>query len=1845
MLHSLDRLRYILYTARKNNLLPEQLKHLSDLDLSRLGGYDLIDSSKFVTTVHQDISQALLTRYPEGGHQASILEKIKSNETNRVHEDDGSTDLFKYLQSQDEGYLFIPSDEQLKKLRCSREEFNIFNRSSGVKATQCIVYTDYNQLSSTATYNYKSKENNNDLRDITFTLEEIDSKPIIKMTAYEKMVKEKAIFTSLDLWNMHNINNANPTEFYDKVLTFIELLEKNKNKEIQKDQRNTKNDIFHGESLQADLYPNEDLNIKRINDLYKNNPTVLLHGRAGYIKYIEFFSDLYIKNKESFEATIKLIEKIPNNIDIIKFIDIYNHIPEEKRNLTSIFKLIDKLNEKNSKKQIPDHIFGLTPLLKGDVNKISELLTKMSGPFNDAGDKELEYKIKMACSTLSQLDGFEVNFDEKNLELLFNSIKSSTIEQFSDQSITQQWLCSTFKIEGSIAKPFSTISSDNAKAFKELGKDYVALRNGGDPEVINLLKLDSIDNFEDGLQKLQQGNKKINSSELRKSWITEKSIDRQESIQKDLCRLNARINKFPGISDLFFGPEIIGKLSKLMTTDISKVTDWNADALKHSLRLQEWVRDNLLKSSLKYSGSTYGKLIDFLDSDRNTFGAGSLVIADSIKSLSEKPDEFNFELLSRIQQFYPELSPLFINELINNLNSKEIRDPDFILDALNLSFELSKSVTKEKFEELSKNKLLPFIENLNSAFQKDGENFDPRGSQQIIRTLLRESATKEISEELSLLSSLDSSLLQDPEKLDLILSAIQKFKLIDQDNKSAIDDFISNVKSMNKTDLKFYQNYINLRVFPEKSFFIKDLNQFITMTKKADFYRENVSEETPDFKYLLKKMKFMEAPGPKGPNQALPTLPMEILTGIYFKEVFRKTRAEKLLSHKKDNERSSNYLSEILNYRIKNKSRFDVDFTELEKNLEYVNSKAEEFSKLSSNDLNTQFQKIKNDKPVSPENKLNTLAILREIMFRSTGRFPYAIQMISLLIAMQGDRSALQINTGEGKSITLAMFSAFNVACGKKVDLCTSNMSLAEDGLLENRLFYDLLGIKVSTVTSSTTPKEWLDTDITYTTAAQLNLFQGDLDQQSASNTEIRERTKNTTLILDESDVTLHDDLTQYKIPRKQDDKEVDVNVYKLINAFLDSGFNSDQTILKNIENLQEYLLKSDELSPGMKTIITSMPTEENGKLDKWIQSAISAKALSTSGENSKYIIGTKVVDNKIYSEVKILDREGRPLVGSQWSDGLHQMLSCRIQDAWDQEKSSRPRFNITPETVHIATLSARNLVDRYDSVLAVTGTMGSDLEISRAMNIHGFKTTVLPPRLSSNRKNLGDIYTKDGKGQQSALFGIYQSHFSKNLSQPTVVVSKDIASATNMLTSLQNEILKSKNISKFKPPPTIQFFDGEKGYQYTYDQTKKAYVEKSVPENIIKDSAGLPGFLTVTTPSMGRGTDFKTSLSQMQGKTRHPYGLFVIQTYEDSTERTGEQIQGRSGRQGEYGETVKIINIQDLKKDFNKFRLNLFEKIFINLKFMKKRINKKIEKIRKETEMSKKEELIVKDLFSNVRVFFYNRFLNMSGNPGEKDSMLSKWTEFLLEFEKHSSASLDKKKDQKLDHWLTTEFNYKEPESYVTKVFNAFNNSFDKKIDSEEREALTGLFQTMIAADRQEYTSNIQAYSPPKPKTTLPKEQKSSKKESQKKPTISSEADYLRSIIEDCSKFVPELKNHILDIQKGKKKNDPVELLGLIFDRISKKEGGTLKLFFSQPSTLSSSTKKMLIAKMDMLIDVESQKKDFKEKFSAFLEKNKDTKDPELKSFIKIQQKKLEGELSLNNSESQGIKKAQGKQ
>ena len=519
---------------------------------------------------------------------------------------------------------------------------------------------------------------------------------------------------------------------------------------------------------------------------------------------------------------------------------------------------------------------------------------------------------------------------------------------------------------------------------------------------------------------------------------------------------------------------------------------------------------------------------------------------------------------------------------------------------------------------------------------------------------------------------------------------------------------------------------------------------------------------------------------------------------------------------------------------------------------------------------------------------------MREMYFRSTGKFPRTTQMITLLLSLDNpDNLLMEINTGEGKSITTAMLAALQwaKAKGDTVNVCTANMSLVDQDYTEKGAgnFFDCMGIP-STIVRSDSPKGTYKVGgINYSNVANLSLYRSraNLEGELLTST-IDGRETATHLILDESDYVTLEDKTLFNLAMGiESDVDIENNpfawVYPLINEFVDKkkfrniypNIGDVWTRLRDIKELKIFLDKHAETVENKK-LLASL---DDKKFEKWLTAACVAKG-RVSGthyivqEENRKINGE---NKKVHIVVPLINTV--PQTGSIFSNSEQQFLQARLQKG----DKSGALFPIDPEMLFVASESAKNFIDAHRErgrIIGISGTVGVLHELMEQQAKYGLEAISIPPHEINKRQKLETRVTKSSVAQVKEIKKHYNSLIktNKNETQPVLMICKDI----NQARDLYNK-LGYPTAGKIKDKE-LQIITGEES---------EAELKKKIKK------AADPNVFTISTSLLGRGTDIEP---------KHKDGLFVIQAYLD-TKRNTRQIIGRAARNGKVGQYVAIYD------------------------------------------------------------------------------------------------------------------------------------------------------------------------------------------------------------------------------------------------------------------------------------------------------------------------------------------------
>tara|TARA_R110002110_G_scaffold415609_1_gene651425 strand:- start:11035 stop:23703 length:12669 start_codon:yes stop_codon:yes gene_type:complete len=687
---------------------------------------------------------------------------------------------------------------------------------------------------------------------------------------------------------------------------------------------------------------------------------------------------------------------------------------------------------------------------------------------------------------------------------------------------------------------------------------------------------------------------------------------------------------------------------------------------------------------------------------------------------------------------------------------------------------------------------------------------------------------------------------------------------------------------------------------------------------------------------------------------------------------------------------------------------------------------------------------------------LKMIALSREVYYRSNLpeiRFPYSTQVMSTLMAL--DNGKLNINeiaTGQGKSLTAALYATVLWAQEKPVVICTSNLTLAKEGLEENEPFYEYMGMSTSLIKAQTSSDDFQHSGVNYTDVSNMALFLAKNEIQGKFDV------KNPGLILDEADFTVLDEVTDFRYAVNLDNMSSELNMdewlYYKLNEFVDRPEFTENLVDRqsDVSNAIAFFrsefkkevdlgLLEDPFKSHLENRILDFQMESSEaqkQLDTWIDSAWNARMIYQEGRDKAWVLEKlQHKDGNEYSVARIISHH-RVSKGSKWSKGVHQFLHARINSNAPEEQL---KCRVDVEKSHVAAYSSKNFVDYFASrggaVWGMTGTVGSPEERAELREKYGFELARVETHQVRTAKDLKPVFTKNANGHVKAVYGLYEANSLKSRQMPTVIVEENAKIAGDFREKFFARL--NRNVGRYTPPPTVQFYNGitleihdfKNGRYVSRDILEdfgREFESSEEKEDYIKKVAGRGNTVTITTPMMGRGTDFKPTMShpdQTGQYQAHPDGLFVIQNYVDGSIREQRQIQGRMGRQGKKGLYVNVI---DKSRFIDKLKSTVPNPPRSVTRFNQNQLEIELGRYQASANSNLAKERQLKQTFGDMRGHFYQKFIGMMAFSND-DKRFNEVKHILRDVEDFSEPKFQK------------EYN-----AYMLVTWNRFLIDIDKK-------------------------------------------------------------------------------------------------------------------------------------------------------------------------------------------------------
>ena len=612
-------------------------------------------------------------------------------------------------------------------------------------------------------------------------------------------------------------------------------------------------------------------------------------------------------------------------------------------------------------------------------------------------------------------------------------------------------------------------------------------------------------------------------------------------------------------------------------------------------------------------------------------------------------------------------------------------------------------------------------------------------------------------------------------------------------------------------------------------------------------------------------------------------------------------------------------------------------------------------------------------------------AVVREAAGRTLGMKHYRVQLIGGIILHQGRIS--EMKTGEGKTLVSTLPAYLNALTGEGVHIVTVNDYLAKRDAEWMGQVHEFLGLTVGVVLNSMDNDERraaYNCDITYVTNNELG-FDYLRDNMVIYKEQLVQRGLKYAII-DEVDSVLIDEARTPLIISGQSDKSTklyeacDILARQLEKGEASGEFSKMNAIMgEDIEETGDFIVNEKEKNinlteDGVKKVekffhIENLADPENLEIQHNIILALRAHNLMFRDQD--YVVKD--------DEVLIVDEfTGRIMPGRRYSDGLHQAIEAK------------EHVKVKRESKTLATITFQNLFNKFEKKAGMTGTALTEEKEFR--EIYGMDVIEIPTNRPAARKDLEDAVYKTKKEKFNAVCDEIEKAHANH--QPVLVGTITIETS-----ELLSSMLKRRGIK--------------------HNVLNAKYHEL---EAEIVAQAGIHDAVTIATNMAGRGTDIK-----LDDESREAGGLKIIGTERHESRRIDNQLRGRSGRQGDPGESRFYISLEDdLMRLFGSERLmQVFETLGveegeqIEHKMLSSAIEKAQQKIESNNFAIRKNLLEYDQVMNEQREIIYEERRRVLDGENMRDSIFHMINDYI-----ENTVDAEVSVDQDYEDWNLIELN-----------------------------------------------------------------------------------------------------------------------------------------------------------------------------------------------------------------------------
>ncbi len=549
-------------------------------------------------------------------------------------------------------------------------------------------------------------------------------------------------------------------------------------------------------------------------------------------------------------------------------------------------------------------------------------------------------------------------------------------------------------------------------------------------------------------------------------------------------------------------------------------------------------------------------------------------------------------------------------------------------------------------------------------------------------------------------------------------------------------------------------------------------------------------------------------------------------------------------------------------------------------------------------------------------------AAIREAADRVLGMRPYPVQLIGGIVLHQG--RIAEMKTGEGKTLVAILPCYLNALTGKGVHVVTVNDYLAKRDSEWMGKVHRFMGLTVGLVIpgmSATERRESYAADITYCTNNELG-FDYLRDNMSIYKSELVQRGHNFAIVDEVDSILIDEARTPLIISGKGEDSS---KLYELADSFVASLRKKvfAKTDEKEIQDNYDCDYFVDEKSRSVSLTasgiakaerqfgVENLADPENATLSHHLNQAMKARGLM------KKDIDYVVKDGQI---IIVDEFTGRLMYGRRYNEGLHQAIEAK------------EHVTVAGESKTLATITFQNFFRLYSKLSGMTGTALTEEE--EFASIYRLDVVEIPTNRPVVRMDQPDVVFKTEPGKYRAIIAQVQACYAKG--QPvlvgTVSIEKsELLSKLLKRTGIPHNVLNAKNheqeaqivaqAGKFGAVTiatnmagrgTDIVLGGNAEYMAMSELRRQDIPEELLQQANAHSDTNDPEILDIRARYNALYADFKAQMAQEAEKVRQAGGLYIIGTERHESRRIDNQLRGRSGRQGDPGESRFYLSLQD---------------------------------------------------------------------------------------------------------------------------------------------------------------------------------------------------------------------------------------------------------------------------------------------------------------------------------------------